>query len=280
MIDVDISGDTWYFYHYDGLGSVVALSNISGVIVEQYSYDAFGSTTITTTPGYTSPNNPYMFTARRYDDETGLYYYRMRYYSPQQGRFLQPDPIGYADGMNIYAYVGNNPLNSIDPWGLVRRDSRWTEQFLEKQRERRYNPIRHGGNREYDFGYNEYADDTFVLSDGRELSDTEFGNYVAGYLGGYHLGDLGYIAMRGAGNWFGNQDKYGKDSGDYRRFRQNNVFSGDCRESVRDINGGYDDGVRQKYSDYKSTLEAIGEVIKTGMNSLVDLFGGKDKKGS
>ncbi len=92
MINVDNSVEPCYFYHYDGLGSVVALSNTNGVIVEQYSYDAFGSATITTTPGYTSPNNPYMFTGRRYDPETGLYYYRARYYAPKLARFLQPDP--------------------------------------------------------------------------------------------------------------------------------------------------------------------------------------------
>jgi len=60
------------------------------------------------------------FTGRRYDPETGLYYYRARYYNPEIGRFLQPDPIGYNDGMNMYAYVGNNPLAWIDPYGLCK----------------------------------------------------------------------------------------------------------------------------------------------------------------
>ena len=59
-----------------------------------------------------------MFTGRRLDDETGLYYYRARYYSPETGRFIQPDPIGYGDGFNMYAYCKNNPINWIDPWGL------------------------------------------------------------------------------------------------------------------------------------------------------------------
>ena len=125
---VDGSTETWYFYHYDGLGSVVALSKYdstlgSAVIVERYQYSPFGITTIynadkTQEFDESQYGNPYMFTGRRFDPETGLYYYRMRYYSPDLGRFLQPDPIGYADGMNIYAYVHNNPLNFIDPWGL------------------------------------------------------------------------------------------------------------------------------------------------------------------
>ncbi len=61
--------------------------------------------------------NEYFFTARRYEAKSGLYYYRARFYSPVLGRFLQPDPIGYGDGLNIYAYCKNNPVNFVDPTG-------------------------------------------------------------------------------------------------------------------------------------------------------------------
>jgi RHS repeat-associated protein len=60
-----------------------------------------------------------MFTGRHYDSEVGLYYYRARYYSPYLGRFLQTDPIRYSAGLNLYTYCRNNPLNFVDPLGLV-----------------------------------------------------------------------------------------------------------------------------------------------------------------
>jgi len=132
MIAVDDQNETRCYYHYDGLGSVIALSNIDGDIVEAYSYNVYGAPTIYTSAGadgiwrtsddttatVSAIGNPYMFTARRYDAETGLYYYRTRMYSPAIGRFLQTDPLEYWDSMNLYQYCANNPVNWIDPWGL------------------------------------------------------------------------------------------------------------------------------------------------------------------
>ena len=83
-----IVGSSTYYYHYDGLGSVIALSNAGKQIVEQYSYDVFGTPNTTSSVG-----NPYMFTGRQYDAQSSLYYYRARFYSPVLGRFLQPDPV-------------------------------------------------------------------------------------------------------------------------------------------------------------------------------------------
>jgi RHS repeat-associated protein len=81
--------------------------------------------TVGGTPQGSDPlGNPWMYTGRFTDEETGLYYYRARYYSPETGRFLERDPFGYGPGSNVYAYATSNPTTNMDPFGLRTRDPR------------------------------------------------------------------------------------------------------------------------------------------------------------
>ena len=128
ILTMDRGGDT-YYYHQNSLFSIAAVTDSTANVVEQYRYDAYGCVTVTDGAGIpvsknawgtprSAIDNPYMFTGRRLDEETGLYYYRARYYDCEKGRFLQRDPASYVDGINLYEYVKGNSLVFADPFGL------------------------------------------------------------------------------------------------------------------------------------------------------------------
>ena len=111
-----------YYAVKDHLSSVQALVNASGVIVESYTYDAWGNTTIKNAGGSvitaSAYGNRYMFQGREYSTVTGLYNFRARWYAPTIGRWLSKDPIGLEGGLNLYAFCGNCPVMFRDPKGL------------------------------------------------------------------------------------------------------------------------------------------------------------------
>ncbi len=109
-----------FYYHADGLGSITALTDSKQKVVESYSYDSFGELK----RKGDKIKNTYTFTGREWDKEVKLYYYRARYYDAKVGRFTQKDPIGFMGGdVNLYSYVGQNPVRYIDPLGMAGFDT-------------------------------------------------------------------------------------------------------------------------------------------------------------
>src|SRR3984893_17537009 len=94
------SGATSY-YHADGLGSLTSLSNSAGALAQTYTYDSFGKQTAASG----SLTNPFQYTGREFDSETGIYYYRARYFDPSAGRFLNEDRLRFQGGANFYRYA-------------------------------------------------------------------------------------------------------------------------------------------------------------------------------
>lgn len=120
-----------FFYHADGLGSITEITDAFGVVKQSYTYSSFGKIESQLDPTFIQP---YTFTAREFDPETGLYHLRRRTYDPDTGTLLQEDPILHAGSPTVpyllpsllrdpltlqgRAYVNNNPLKYSDPHGL------------------------------------------------------------------------------------------------------------------------------------------------------------------
>lgn len=114
--DWSLGKEVWYCYHSNPTGSTAALTDMSGSVVNSYAYDPFG----VPARNETVPQ-PFMFVGQygvMFEPED-IYYMRARYYDPNVGRFISEDPLGFGGGdVNLFAYVTNNPVSRIDPFGL------------------------------------------------------------------------------------------------------------------------------------------------------------------
>ena len=128
ILSMTVHGPTTSVYYYvkDHLGSVQAIVDASGAVVESYQYDAWGSVlNVLDSSGNPIQNrqsqiqNRFLWQGREYSWRTGLYYFRARWYEPVTGRWLSNDSIGIAGGLNQYATMVDNPVNFVDPFGLV-----------------------------------------------------------------------------------------------------------------------------------------------------------------
>nr|MDU9044453.1 RHS repeat-associated core domain-containing protein [Candidatus Electrothrix aestuarii] len=113
------SAEGAYYYINDHLGTPQIITNDSGSVVWKAEYLPFGKVNISVA----DIENNLRFPGQYYDAETGLHYNWNRYYDPETGRYIAADPIGLGGGMNLYAYVGSDPVNAVDPMGLM--DATW-----------------------------------------------------------------------------------------------------------------------------------------------------------
>jgi len=109
-----ISTNGTYFYHSNQQYSISAITDSNGNLSERYGYNAYGKPVVITDSILV--DNPYFFTGRQLDTETGLFYFRARYYDASLGQFISRDPLNYVDGMNLFR--GYFAINGLDETGL------------------------------------------------------------------------------------------------------------------------------------------------------------------
>ena len=111
----ELRGGSTSYYQQVALSTVTSLSNSAGALANTYTYDSYGKLTASTG----TLVNPFQYTGREFDSETGIYEYRARFYDANTGRFLSENPIRFQGGVDFYRYALNAPINFKDPLGLT-----------------------------------------------------------------------------------------------------------------------------------------------------------------
>ena len=133
IIGIKIGGEK-YLYRKNVFGDVTEIYNEAGTLVGKYNYNAFGECEIEKDEGGIAEKNAIRYRGYYYDEETGFYYLKTRYYDPEIGRFITIDDTSYLDpdsvnGLNLYAYCGNNPVMNVDPEGTSWWSNFWNSTF-------------------------------------------------------------------------------------------------------------------------------------------------------
>ena len=133
IIGIKVGGEK-YLYRKNVFGDVTEIYNEEGTLVGKYNYNAFGECEIETDEGGIAEKNAIRYRGYYYDEETGFYYLKTRYYDPEIGRFITIDDTSYlapngVNGLNLYAYCGNNPVMNVDPEGTSWWSNFWNSTF-------------------------------------------------------------------------------------------------------------------------------------------------------
>jgi RHS repeat-associated protein len=216
------------------LGNVRQIIDTSGNVKNMYTYEPFGEA-LEEQSGTGAPSNSFMFTGQFFDSEIDEYYLRARQYDPYIGRFASRDPLfgQFKEPMSlhVYLYCINDPINKIDPWGLLYTPAGGPDYNLEQTQHiidfATEFVLEHGyagmllafGPSPYDERYPwrgmfDYADMGFTFQIARcegtgaggFLADWEFGNYLAGYTTYYNYVEFGDIAVRTVGHMYARGD--------------------------------------------------------------------------
>ncbi len=235
----------------DHLGTVQALVNSDGAVVESYRFDVWGrvlgifdSSGAPLATSHSPLGNRYLWQGRGFSWQTGLYYFRARWYDPVTGRWLSNDPIGINGGLNQYVFAGNDPVNNVDPFGTCDHDKSEVGKTLlimriiinstrligysnswnlfDTMQGARMNiasflmvggPWTPLNKRFVPAGFYNIKDTWEVPGHG-VMDTSSYGNYLAGYVAGYGSGVTGYIGVRLGGIFYASlvQGSFSTDS--------------------------------------------------------------------